>query len=169
MTMPDDWHWRSAEPMSSGQSAELEPSSDHEVHSGVTMQSSSVSCRDYSSTSSRPPTLRSRGLRRGMETRSVLHKATKQFAQTIAERSGDDILALWEQWGDRLDLRCTGAALRGIAKSASLGGDIGPDNAAKFEQLIWQVLEAAAAGQECKRGGGFPRVLSGTAWSIAKL
>jgi len=64
---------------------------------------------------------RSRGLRGGMEARGVLHKATKQFAQTIADRSGDDIFALWEKWGDRLDIRCAGTALRGIAKSASLG------------------------------------------------
>lgn len=68
-----------------------------------------------------------------------------------------------------MDIRCAGTALREIAKSVALGEDIGPGGFAKLEQLVLQVLEASSTDQAIKRGGGLPRVLSGTAWSFAKL
>jgi len=84
-------------------------------------------------------------LRSGMEARGVVHRATRQFAQTIADRSGEDVLALWEKWGERLDVRCAGTALRCVAKAAASaaeivsgrgGGDCTEVGTARLEQLV---------------------------------
>mmetsp|Transcript_128941 Transcript_128941/g.412919 ORF Transcript_128941/g.412919 Transcript_128941/m.412919 type:complete len:99 (-) Transcript_128941:407-703(-) len=64
---------------------------------------------------------RSRSLRSGMDTKGVEHRMKKQFPQIIAERSGGDILALWDRWGDHLDVRCAGTALRNLAKRLAEG------------------------------------------------
>jgi len=80
---------------------------------------------------------RSRILRGNMEARGIVKRATKQFAQTVEGRIGDDVLTLWEKWSDRLDIRCAGTALRSFAKSAfvNTGNDCEVD-CARLSHLV---------------------------------
>jgi len=133
----------------------------------------------------RSRTLRVRGAGACSHSHGLLHRATKQFAQCIVDRRGENILALWERHGGELDVRCAGSALREVAKSLASaprasaaqtqgqGSCVSSDSVnshidAGFRRLAEHILGAVASGQDPGRGGGLPRVLSGTAWAFAK-
>jgi len=71
----------------------------------------------------------------------MLHRTNKDFARTIADRSGNSILSLWESWSDRLDIRCAGSALRAVAKSIGIQGEFAENYAVNDDTKIISLVE----------------------------
>lgn len=81
-----------------------------------------------------------RGAARSGGLAGLRHSAARKFAAMIAGRPGTDILALWERYGDELDERCAGAALRSIAKDLGAGSDW-EARSPGLDRLIWRILD----------------------------